>query len=311
MSTMRKQGSPGTCHLRARFQRWGLAPYALARAVMGSLALFACLISAALPALARPLDDVMQSKVLRVIVYDDFAPFSWTEESGTVKGIDADIGRAVAKELGVEANIIARIAGEEVDDDLRSNIWQGPRTGGPVGDVMLHVPMEREFIARNNLVGISNSYHYEKVVVAVHREMVDPALALKAFAKAKIAVQFSTAAHYYIMFADDEAYKNQVQPYRTMQSAVESFMSREAAGIIGPRSELEYLLGSKVGDVEILEPEYDTDIRMSWTIGTAVKQDSRDTGYAIGRALRTLENSGKLDEIFKSYGVTRVPPPTP
>lgn len=311
MSTMRKHRSPGTCHLRARLQLRGLALHAFVRTVVAGMLLSTSLLFAVLSADARPLEDVLQSKVLRVIVYDDFAPFSWTEENGAVKGIDADIGRAIAKELGVEANIIARVAGEEVDDDLRSNIWQGPRTGGLVGDVMLHVPMERDFIARNNLVGISNSYHHEKVVVAVHPDMVAPAVGLKSFANAKIAVQFSTAAHYYIMFADGEAYKNHVQPFRKMQDAVASFIERHTAGIIGSRSEIEYLLGNKRADVKILEPRYETDLRMAWTIGTAVKHDSRDTGYAIGRALRSLESSGKLDEIFKAYGVTRTLPPTP
>jgi len=261
--------------------------------------------------LARPLDEVVASGILRVIVYDDFAPYSWTEADGTVKGIDADIARAIAARMNVKPDLIARIAGEEVDDDLRSNIWQGPRTGGLVGDVMMHVPMEKEFIARNNLVGISNAYHHEKVVLAVHTDMVDPAAGLSAFRNAKLAVQFASAAHYYVMFADDEAYKLNINPYRFVKGAMESFLARENAGIIGPRAEIESLLGDQRGKVKILEPKFDTELRMAWTIGTAVKQDSRDAGYAIGKALRELEASGELAAIFAKYGATRVPPPVP
>ncbi len=262
-------------------------------------------------AAARPLDDVMESGVLRVIVYDDFSPFSWTEDDGTVKGIDADIARAIAAKMGLKPEIIARIAGEEVDDDLRSNIWQGPRTGGHVGDFMMHVPMEKEFIARNNLVGISNAYHHEQVVLAVHADMVDPSAGLKAFSNAKLAVQFASVAHYYAMFADDEAYKTNINPYRKMKYAMDSFLARETAGILGPRSEIEALLGGKREQVVISEPPFDTDLRMAWTIGTAVKQDSRDTGYAVGKALRELEETGELARIFASYGVTRVAPQVP
>lgn len=260
---------------------------------------------------ARPLDDVTASGVLRVIVYDDFAPFSWTAPDGSVKGIDADIARAIAARMKLQPDIIARIAGEEVDDDLRSNIWQGPRTGGHVGDVMMHVPMEKQFIARNTLVGISNAYHHEKVVLAVHPDMVDPAAGLSAFRNAKIAVQFATAAHYFIMFADDEAYKTSVNPFRKIDAAVASFLARENAGVLGPRSEIEALLGDKRSSVRIVEPQFDTDLRMAWTIGTAIKHDSRDTGYAVGKALQELEASGELAAIFKSYGVTRVAPPVP
>lgn len=301
---MRKQGFPGTRHLRARLLA-GLAP------VVVSWALLIGLPTMVPGAAARPLDDVVESGILRVIVYDDFAPFSWTEADGTIKGIDADTARAIAARMNLKPDIIARTAGEEVDDDLRSNIWQGPRTGGLAGDFMMHVPMEKAFIARNNLVGISNAYHHEQVVLAIHPDMVDPAAGLSAFRNAKLAVQFASAAHYYVMFADNEAYKLNVNPYRKMQDAVESFLARDNAGIIGPRSEIEALLGDKRDAVRILEPSFDTDLRMAWTIGTAVRQDSRDTGYAIGKAMRELEASGELTQIFASYGVTRVSPPVP
>ncbi|MCB1505318.1 MAG: transporter substrate-binding domain-containing protein [Hyphomicrobiaceae bacterium] len=260
---------------------------------------------------ARPLDDVKASGVLRVIVYEFNQPYSWTDEDGSVKGIDADIGRAIAAKLNLKADIIARIAGEEADDDLRSNIWQGPRTGGPVGDFMMHVPMERAFVARNNLVAISNAYHHEKVVLAVHPEMVDPEKQLSAFRSAKLAVQFATAAHYFIMFADEQAYKANVQPFVKFKDAAASFMARETAGLLGPRTGIEAALGDKLTSVRIVEPKFDTELRMAWSIGTAVKEDSRDTGYAIGNILREMEASGELGKIFAKYGTKRVAPPVP
>ena len=306
VASKRKRGFPGRRHARAR-RRVGVA------SILASWVVVLCALAALAPsvALARPLDDVVASGVLRVIVYDDFAPFSWTADDGTVKGIDADVARAIAAKMNLKADIIARVAGEEVDDDLRSNIWQGPRTGGHVGDFMMHVPMEKAFIARNTLVGISNAYHHEKVVLAVHPDMVDPAAGMKAFVKARLAVQFASAAHYYVMFADDEAYKANVNPYRQIKDAMESFLARENAGILGPRSQIEAMLGDQRASVRIVEPQFDTDLRMAWTIGTAVKQDSRDTGYAVGKALRDLEASGELDRIFARYGVSRISPPVP
>ena len=281
---------------------------------MSGLARFFVWLLVSLPTVqahARPLDDVKSSKVLHVIVYEDNAPYSWTDTDGKVKGIDADIARAAASRMGVEANVIARIAGEEVDDDLRSNIWQGPRTGGLKGDVMMHVPMEKEFIARNNLVAISNAYHHEKVVLFVHPDMVDANAGLSAFRNAKLAVQFATSAHYYVMFADGEAYKTNVNPYRKLPDVVASFLDRRNAGIIGARTELEAALAGHRTDVSMLEPVFNTHLRMSWTIGTAVKEDSRDTGYALGNALRAMEAEGEIDRIFASYHATRVPPPVP
>ena len=75
---------------------------------------------------------MLESKVLKVVVYEDNAPFSWSED-GAAKGIDVDLGKALAREIGVEAEFIVRVQGEEVDDDLRANVWKGPLTGGGVG----------------------------------------------------------------------------------------------------------------------------------------------------------------------------------
>ncbi len=168
-----------------------------------------------------------------------------------------------------------------------------------------------EFIARNNLVAISNAYHHEKVVLFLHPDMVDANAGMSVFRNAKLAVQFATAAHYYVMFADGEAYKTNINPYRKATDAVASFLDRRNAGIIGPRAELEAALASHRDRVRMQQPVFDTHLRMAWTIGTAVKEDSRDTGYAIGNAMRALEVDGDLDRIFTTYNATRVPPPVP
>lgn len=304
MSPVRQRQSPDARHERARLLR------GLAFAVCALLFAFATT-----SALARPLDDVKSSKVLHVILYEDNAPFSWTDADGTVKGADADIARAIAGRLGVKANLIMRYAGEEVDDDLRSNIWQGPRTGGLAGDVMLHVPMEKAFIARNPLVQISNAYYHERIVLAVRRDMAggvpDAKAALAPFRTAKLAVHFATAAHYYAMFADGGAYKTSINPYRKFKTAAETFLARENAGLLGRRAEIEAAIAGRADGIEIVEPQFDTELRMAWTVGMAVKEDSRDTGYAIGNALRELSDAGEVKAIFARNGLTLVPPPVP
>lgn len=264
---------------------------------------------------ARPLDDVKSSKVLNVVLYEDNAPFSWTDADGSIKGADADLARAIADKLGVKANLVLRHAGEEVDDDLRSNVWQGPRTGGLIADVMLHVPMEKAFIVRNPLVQISNAYHHERIVLAVRKDKLpaqfDAASGLKPFASAKLAVHFATVAHYYAMFADGGAYKANINPYRKFKTAAESFLAGDNAGLLGRRAEIEAAIAGRDDGLAILEPAFDTELRMAWTIGMAVKEDSRDTGYAIGNALAELKEAGELKAIFARYGLSYVPPPVP
>jgi ABC-type amino acid transport substrate-binding protein len=259
---------------------------------------------------ARPLDEVKEAGELRVIVYTDAKPFSW-EDGDKVVGINADLGRAIAKQLGVKPKIIARGAGEEVDDDIRSNIWQGPRTGGVKGDVMMHVPMERELIARNNLAAISNAYYHEEVILALKSDVMGEDADLLSFQDGKgnkVACQFATSTHYFLAFADDGKLRNHVSPFIKFESAAESFLEGGAAGLMGRRAQIESALGGSDLKLRFLTPEFPETLRSRWNVGMAVKEDSRDLGYAIGGALRKLKASGELAEIFKKYGVSYVNP---
>lgn len=260
---------------------------------------------------ARPLEEVREHGTLRVIVYTDFKPFSWETEDGQVVGIDADIGRAIADKLGLKADIIARIAGEEADDDIRSNIWQGPRTGGVKGDVMLHVPMDREFIARNSEAALSNSYYHEHVALALKTDVLGTDASLESFLDGqpyKVACQFATSTHYFLAFAKDEKIKNNVSPFVKFESAVENFLEGGSAGLMGRRAQVEAALVGKDLKLRYLEPEFPETLKSRWNIGMAVKEDSRDLGYAIGGALRELKSSGELANIFEKYGVSYVAP---
>lgn len=268
------------------------------------------LMSMTLAAGARPLDEVKEAGELRVIVYTDAKPFSW-EDGDKVVGINADLGRAIAKQLGVKPKIIARGAGEEVDDDIRSNIWQGPRTGGVKGDVMMHVPMERELIARNNLAAISNAYYHEEVILALKSDVMGEDADLLSFQDGKgnkVACQFATSTHYFLAFADDGKLRNHVSPFIKFESAAESFLEGGAAGLMGRRAQIESALGGSDLKLRFLTPEFPETLRSRWNVGMAVKEDSRDLGYAIGGALRKLKASGELAEIFKKYGVSYVNP---
>jgi len=259
---------------------------------------------------ARPLDEVKEAGELRVIVYTDAKPFSW-EDGGKVVGINADLGRAIAKQLGLKPKIIARGAGEEVDDDIRSNIWQGPRTGGVKGDVMMHVPMERELIARNNLAAISNAYYHEEVILALKSDVLGEDADLQSFQDGKgnkVACQFATSTHYFLAFADDGKLRNNVSPFIKFESAAENFLEGGAAGLMGRRAQIESALKGSDLKLRFLTPEFPDTLRSRWNVGMAVKEDSRDLGYAIGGALRKLKASGELAEIFKKYGVSYVNP---
>lgn len=261
------------------------------------------------PALARPLDEVVAAKSLRVIAYLENAPFSWMD-GDVPKGIDVDLGRALARELGVEAEIVLRMQGEKADDDLRVNIARGPLTGGGVGDLMMHVPIDREFAIRNReWAVIGNPYFQERVAVAIHPEMTGPNPTFDVFKSKKIGVQVGTVADYFLMRFEDGALIENISHHVKPEAGIKEFVSKEIAALMGVRAKTEALLHAEGKSAPFVEPPMDGIVRSDWVVGMAWKEDSRDLGYAADAALGKLKASGELENIFKSYGVTYVAPP--
>ena len=100
--------------------------------------------------------------------YEDFAPWSY-EEGGKIKGVDIDIARVIAEELGVEPRFRLVAAGENLQADLRNWVWKGPIVGGRVANVMLHIPYDSEFACRVEQVVFTGRYHEEEVAIAYRR----------------------------------------------------------------------------------------------------------------------------------------------
>lgn len=260
-------------------------------------------------AVSRPLDEVVASKKLRVIAYLDNAPFS-DQVDGKPVGIEVDLGRAIARELGVEAEVVLRMPGEKADDDLRVNIWRGPLTGGGTGDVMLHVPVDRDFAARNNQAAIGNSYFQERVVLAIHPELTGTNPDFEVFRKLKVGVQLGTVADYFLMTYDNGALIDNISHFVRQGVGAKAFVSKEVTAWLGVKSNIEGILLGTGHKPVFVEPPMDGIVRTNWVVGTAVAENSRDLGYAIGAALEKIRTSGELEKICAAHGVTYTPPPT-
>ena len=61
---------------------------------------------ASLPAVARPLDQVLSSKRLRVGINPTLPPFGTFNERNQIDGFDADIAREIARRMNVELEIV-------------------------------------------------------------------------------------------------------------------------------------------------------------------------------------------------------------
>ena len=274
-----------------------------------SIALSALIWCGAPAAWARPLDEIQEAKSLRIVAYLDNAPFSWEEKDGSANGIDVEIGRAIARELGVDAEVILRMQGEKEDDDLRVNVWKGPLTGGGVGDIMMHVPIDREFAARNKEAVIGNAYFQEQVALAIHPELTGDNPTFEVFKTRKIGVQLATVADYFLMTYEDGALIDNIAHHVKPRDGAKEFAGREVAAMLGVRSNIEALLHDLAVTPVIIKPAMDGIVRRDWIVGMAWKDNSRDTGYAIQAALAKLKETGELQKIFAAHGVTYVEPP--
>jgi len=255
---------------------------------------------------ARPLDDVVDSGTLTIFVYSDYAPYSWEDDEGA-QGIDVEIGRHIGKFLGVSVEFLIRGADENLDDDLRVNIWKGDLIHRRYADVMLHVPFDREVDVRNELAVLSSPYFQEKMALVHNTKELPEVATFGRFVTNQIAVELDTAGDFFLSNAFRGQLHQSVRRGRTFADAQALYISGEVPALMASRAQTEWVASeAKKAGIEstISQPPMPGIVRTGWPIGIAVKHDSRDLAYAVGDALSDLINSGEMKEIYARYGVT-------
>ncbi|HYH21269.1 MAG TPA: transporter substrate-binding domain-containing protein [Azospirillum sp.] len=255
---------------------------------------------------AAPLDAVVEKGVLRIAVYADFPPFS-DRSGGRLDGVDVEIGRRIAEGLGVKPDFLVLTADESVADDLRNGVWKGSKMGGGVADVMLHVPYDREFAATLEAVHIFGTYFDEELVVA--RRTAPATLAhLKG---EKIAVETDSIGDLYLGYAFNGALREGLLHYMTYREMAAALFDGTADAMVGPRSQVEAALGDKRGAYAVVAPATPGLMKRKWTLGMAVREDSRDLAYAVEDVIARLKEDGTLQSIFAERGLTWLRPEGP
>lgn len=255
---------------------------------------------------ARPLDKVTGSKSLVVAVYRDFAPWSF-EENGEAKGIDVEIARLLAQRLGVEPKFLVRMAGEDVDGDLRANVWRGDIVDRIMADVMLHVPVDPDLAHKTDMVMITGAYAQERMAIALDPEAV-PVKSWPAFRTRRLTVELDSTADIWLSAAYGGVLGPRLDRGRTFADAVERFRSGAADALAAPRAQAEWAVRVSGRRAVVEEWPMPGIVRTSWPIGVAVRFDSRDLGYELEQQLGAMAEDGSLKAIHDRYGVTWLPP---
>lgn len=261
-------------------------------------------------AVARPLDQMTADGTLRVAVYGDNAPFS-EEQKGKVRGIDADLARAIAEKLKVKLDLRVVDAGENVDGDLRLNLWRGDLAGTPLADLMLHVPTDRQLALRNEQVFFTAPYFEQEIAFAYRKGGIEGFDKLEDIGDKSVALEGTSAADLMLLTAQGGRFRPNLKHYKSFDEAAKAYFAGEAPILAGTRAAIEAALfaaNASRDDNPIATVPSSGLVKTRWEIGGAVRTDSRDLAYAVADAITALNTDGRLKAICETYGVTYTPP---
>ena len=253
----------------------------------------------------QSLDEIIERGWIRFAVYEDFPPFVFHKD-GKLTGIDIDIGKLIAREIGVEARFYETAAGENVDADLRNNVWKGSVLGGPVSNVMLHVPYDRELGCRNEQVVLSSPYFNESIAIAFRKsEYPDGGPVPAYFRFDEVGVENDSLADFYLSSVGNGMLIPKMKRYASVAAAMEGLRAGEVKAVMGPRTQLDFGLNNSI---DVHEPPLVGLAKGKWTLGVAVRSSWRPLGYTVEDVIRTAVENGSMEKIFAEYGVSYKPP---
>ncbi|MFZ6049310.1 substrate-binding periplasmic protein [Pseudomonas sp. CR3202] len=260
----------------------------------------------------RPYDDIVDSGVLKVAVYENFAPYSF-QEKGQARGVDVDLARALAEGLGLELELLWVTPGEKLDDDLRNYVWKGHyMRPGVLADVMLRVPYDRDFAQKRNDVGeISNDqvvmfgpYQRERWQVAYDSRRLDEVPSMGVFQFHPIGVELDSVPSFYLTSVFAGRLSRNTHHYPGPQAAFEGMRKGEVDAVMALRGELDWL-EHEARDPQIRNADntYPNLGQPEWDIGMAVHESNRQLANALEETLDAMVRDGRMEKLYAGYGL--------
>ena len=260
---------------------------------------------------ARSIEEIQESKNIIIAVYENFPPYSYIE-NGVEKGIDIDLGKKLAKSMGVEPTWYWTGSDETLDDDLRNVIWKGHIIHKTKADVMLRIPYDYEFIREkdkstgeltNELVVMKAPYHAESWVIATNKEKIPQIDTLGVFMYNKIGVELDTLPDAHLTSSFRGKLRNNVIHYPSIITAIDELKNGNIQAVAGLKSQLEQQLKyNQNKDKYFITKKIDY-VKSKWDIGIAVRSDFRPLGYELEGYIEQYIQDGSLEEIFKKHNV--------
>lgn len=255
----------------------------------------------------REFDRIIEEGWIEFAVYEDFAPWSY-EQGGTAKGVDVEIGRLIAADLGVEARFRLVQASETLEADLLNYVWKGAVVGGHVSDVMLHVPYDSALVCRIEQVTFTGQYASETMAIAFRKAAYpDKAPTPPFFRFDPVAVENDTIADFYLTSLLGAQAK--ITRHKSVDAAMDALAGGEVMAAMGPRAQLEAGVARHPdAGLGVHEPHLMGFARGTWTIGVGVNFQHKDLAYSVDMAIDKALEDGQIAAIFAEHGLTFTPP---
>lgn len=264
--------------------------------------------AAALPGrlAAAPLDKVKALGTLRVAVYRDNRPWSWNDAAadGPVRGIDADLGRALAAKLGVKAEVVAFMPGDDVSADLRNVVWRGGLLGFQPCDVMLHVPFDHALEMHNDNVAILAPYYREGFAMVCGNGVDDCEVPPPDFKGKRLAVETGSVSDGYLVGGFGGALRNDVRHFPDGYMAAAAVGAGKADAALATRAQVEAMMHDMPAAAMHRRKGFLPAMTSpGWDVAMAVKDNSRSLGDALETIVAGMCASGEMAALFAPYGV--------
>ncbi|TMM51220.1 substrate-binding periplasmic protein [Sulfitobacter sabulilitoris] len=253
----------------------------------------------------QELDTIVEQGHMLFAVYEDYAPYSW-QEAGQPRGVDIDIARLIAEDLGVEARFKFVAAGENLEADLLTNVWKGGVIGGRVSNVMMRIPYDSTFACRVEQVVFTGQYAAESIAIAYTSAAYPDDKPVPAYFRFDtVAVENDSISDFYLSSFAGGQLRQKVQRFATMAQAMQAMAEGKTNAAMGPLGQLEFGLTKDGG---IHQPPLAGFAVSTWTLGVAVNFRYRPLSYAVDDAVNAALSDGRIAQIYQSYGLSFQPP---
>lgn len=253
----------------------------------------------------QELDVLQEQGHMLFAVYADYPPYSW-EDAGQPEGVDVEIAKLIAEDLGVAARFNFVAAGENLEADLRNNIWKGPPVGGRVSNVMMRIPYDSAFKCRVEQVVFTGQYASESIAIAYDEASYPDDKPVPAYFRFDpVAVENDSISDFYLSSFAGGQLAAKVHRLGDMAQAMQALGAGETLAAMGPLAQLEYGLSEGVA---IHQPPLAGFAVSKWTLGVAINFRYRPLSYAVDDAINYALQDGRIASIYESYGLSFQPP---